>query len=113
VALGGRTQTELLADHLADSTVVKAFNTVYYETLRDEARPDAPPSERLVVFLAGDGPDAKASVAALVDDVGFAPVDVETLRDGRQMEPGSPIYNDPMTPAAARDALDTLRADDR
>jgi hypothetical protein len=38
----GLTETGLVADHLAHSRVVKAFSTMYYETLRTEARPDAP-----------------------------------------------------------------------
>ena len=38
IDFGGHTQAGLVAAHLADSRVVKAFNTMYYETLRDEAR---------------------------------------------------------------------------
>lgn len=107
--LDGRTQTELVAAHLDRSTVVKAFNTMYYETLRDEGRPDAPHGERLVLFVAGDDAAAKATVTGLVEAFGFAAVDVGSLADGRYMEPGSPIYNEPMTPDVARDALTDLR----
>jgi hypothetical protein len=109
VDLDGRTQTELVAAHLADSTVVKAFNTMYYETLRDEARPDAPLDDRLVLFLAGDDEAAKETVAGLIEEIGFAPLDVGSLRDGAVMEPGSPIYNEPMSLATGRTELDALR----
>jgi hypothetical protein len=110
IDLGGRTQTELVAAHLADSRVVKAFNTMYWETLRDERRPDAARGDRLVLFLAGDDADAKATVADLIEEIGFAAVDTGSLAEGgRRQEPGSPIYNAPMTPAAARDALDAAR----
>ena len=105
----GRTQTELVAAHLADSTVVKAFNTMYYETLRNERRPNAPLEERLVLFLAGDDGEAKTTVATLIEDIGFAPFDVGSLSDGQYMEPGSPIYNEPMTLATARSNLETMR----
>jgi hypothetical protein len=109
IDFGGHTQTELVAAHLGESTVVKAFNTMYYETLRHEARPDAPLDERLVLFLAGDDEDAKETVANLIEQFGFAPFDVGSLQDGAAMEPGSPIYNEPMTPAEAAAAVERLR----
>jgi hypothetical protein len=105
VDLDGRTQTELVADHLADARVVKGFNTMYWETLRDEARPDAPLDERLVLFLAGDDPEAKTVVADLVEQIGFAPVDVGGLAESHRIEPGQPLYNEPMTPPEARTKL--------
>jgi predicted dinucleotide-binding enzyme len=109
VDLEGRAHTELVAAHLPESAVVKAFNTMYFETLRDEARPDAPVDERLTLFLAGDDAAAKATVADLIEAIGFAPLDVGSLADSTVMEPGSPIHNDPMRPADARATLDELR----
>ncbi|WP_318566977.1 NADPH-dependent F420 reductase [Salinigranum marinum] len=105
----GHTQTELVAAHLVDSTVAKGFNTMYYETLRDDAHPDAPIEERLVLFIAGDDTNAKTTVARLIEEIGFAPIDVGSLEEGAHMEPGSPIYNEPMRPDAARSALADLR----
>lgn len=104
----GLTETGIVAAHLADARVVKAFNTMYYETLRTEARPDAPLEDRLVLFLAGDD-EAKGVVADLIEEIGFAPIDVGSLEDGRYMEPGSAIYNEPMTPAEARERLAEMR----
>jgi hypothetical protein len=109
IDLGGRSQTELVAAHLAESAVVKAFNTMHYETLRTEGRPDAPLEERLTLFLAGDDPEARATVAELIEVVGFAPLEVGSLAEGRLMEPGSAIYNEPMTLPEAREALAALR----
>jgi 8-hydroxy-5-deazaflavin:NADPH oxidoreductase len=44
---------------------------------------------RLVVFLAGDGADAKATVSAFGDSMGFAPVGLGGLHDaGRLMKVG-------------------------
>jgi hypothetical protein len=110
IEFGERTQTELVADHLADATVVKAFNTMHYETLREAARPDAAPADRLVLFLAGDDPRAKSTVAGLIETFGFAPVDVGRLADAWVIEPGSPLYNEPMTVAEATETLAELRA---
>ena len=103
--LDGLGSSELLARHLPDARIVKAFNTMYYETLGAEGRPDAPPAERLVLFVAGDDAEAKAVVSGLIEEIGFTPVDVGTLEDGRKQQPGSPIYNAPMNEARAREEL--------
>ncbi len=103
--LDGLGSSELLARHLPDARIVKAFNTMYYETLGAEGRPDAPPAERVVLFVAGDDAEAKAVVSGLIEEIGFTPVDVGTLEDGRKQQPGSPIYNAPMNEAQAREEL--------
>lgn len=103
----GRTQTGLVAAHLAESRVVKAFNTMYYETLRDEARPETPLDERLALFVAGDDDEAKGVVADLIEEIGFAPVDAGTLDESYLIQPGSPVYNEPMgRPEAERELAD-------
>ncbi|AUV80383.1 hypothetical protein C2R22_00850 [Salinigranum rubrum] len=76
---------------------------------RNEARPDAPLEERLVLFLAGDDEAAKETVAELTEQVEFAPLDVGSLRDGADMEPDSPIYHEPMVLTEARAELKALR----
>ena len=112
IEFDGLSQTELVAAHLQDARVVKAFNTMHWETLREESRPTEPASERLVLFLAGDDPEAKAVVSDLVAEIGFTPVDTGSLAEGgRLQEPGSRIYNDPMRPAEARAALAELQTD--
>jgi predicted dinucleotide-binding enzyme len=110
LSLGSRTSTELVAEHLRGARLVKAFNTMFFETLATKGRTDAPLDERLALFVAGDDVDAKAVVSGLIDDIGFTPVDTGSLRDGgRLQQPGSPIYNKPMTGREARAAVDALR----
>jgi predicted dinucleotide-binding enzyme len=42
--------------------------------------------------------EAKAIVSKLIEDIGFAPLDTGSLRKGgRLQQPGSSIYNNPMT----------------
>lgn len=107
--LDGLTSSELVARHLAGARVVKAFNTMYFQTLATQGKPNAPTGERLALFLAGDDADAKATVAHLIEEIGFAPVETGTLHEGgKRQEPGSPIYNRPMTGAAARAVLDSM-----
>jgi len=104
------TYTDTIADHLEDSRVVKAFNETYWETLRDGQRLDADIDDRLAMFLAGDDEDAKEVVAGLIKDIGFAPVDAGPLTEGgRHIEPGSPIYTEPMTASEARTRLAALQ----
>ncbi|QIN78158.1 NADP oxidoreductase [Rubrobacter marinus] len=105
IDLGGRAQSEFLARHLPGARVVKAFNTIYYARLAQNGRPEAPLEERETIFVSGDDGEAKEIVSRLVEEIGFAPVDAGTLAQSARQEPGSPIYNVPMSPAEAREAL--------
>lgn len=102
--LGERTSSEEVARRLPGARLVKAFNTMYYHTLATEPRPRG--KNQLVLFVAGDDAEAKRVVCDLIGQIGFAPVDTGSLRDGgRKQQPGSPIYNKPMTADDARRAL--------
>jgi predicted dinucleotide-binding enzyme len=102
--IGDQNSSEVVARRLPGARLVKTFNTMYYHTLATEAR--APGSNRLVLFVAGDDAEAKAVVSRLIEQIGFTPVDTGSLAvGGRKQQPGSPIYNRPITEAQAREAL--------
>ncbi|HWI59578.1 MAG TPA: NADPH-dependent F420 reductase [Bacillota bacterium] len=104
IGLEETSSSEEVAKRLPGARLVKAFNTMYYHTLGTEARP--PNQERLVLFVAGDDAAAKAVVSRLIEEIGFAPVDTGSLhKGGRLQQPGSPIYNKPMTVGEAREAV--------
>jgi len=105
IEFNGLSSSEAVARHLPGSRVVKAFNTMYYETLRAEGRSSAPVEERLVLFVAGDEEEAKSVVSRLIEEIGFTPVDTGSLSDSHKQEPGSPIYNAPMHRQQARETL--------
>ncbi len=108
IDFGDLTSSELVARHLPDARLVKAFNTMYYETLRTEGNRSG--GDRLVLFVAGDDEEAKAVVSGLIEEIGFEPVDTGSLQDGgRKQQPGSPIYNNPMTAEQAHETLAGLR----
>ena len=86
------TSSELLAAHLPAAHVVKAFNTIYFEHLVTQGQP-ADASDRRALPIAGDDPDCKRTVAALIDEFGFDVVDAGPLREGRRFQPGTPAYN--------------------
>lgn len=86
IDFGGLTQTELVAQHLCGSKVVKAFNTIYWEHLRDHGDTRRPLSERRTILIAGDDAEAKALVTRLIEEIGFAAVDTGTLANSSRQE---------------------------
>lgn len=107
IDFGGDTQTERVATLLPNTRIVKAFNTIYWEHLRDQGDPALPVEDRRVIPLAGDDEEAKSVVADLVEGIGFAPLDLGPLQEGRHMEPGRPIYNESLTRADAQARLES------
>jgi hypothetical protein len=83
--------SEIVARRLAGSTVVKALNHIGYHELEDRARPAGAPDRRSA-GVAGDDPAAVATIARLIDQIGYDPVRLETLRAGRVLEPGGPVF---------------------
>ena len=105
--LGDSTASEEVAKRLPGARIVKAFNTMNFETLRTEGKPSDP--NRLVIFVAGDDTDANATVSRLIEEIGFAALETGSLRDGgRRQEPGTSIYNKPMTVDRARAVLGSM-----
>lgn len=107
IDFGGNTSSQMIANHLLGSRMIKAFNTMYYETLARAGKGSV--ADPLVLFVAGDDEEAKATVSRLIQEIGFSPVDTGSLADGgNRMQPGSPIYNTPMTEEQAREALSRM-----
>jgi predicted dinucleotide-binding enzyme len=96
--------SEMLARQLPGARVVKAFNTMHHQRLREAGRPRGA-KDRLAIPLAGDDAAAKQTVSELIDDMGFDPVDAGTLRDGRRQQPGTRVFNQPFHAASVGRAL--------
>ncbi|MFN2451166.1 MAG: NADPH-dependent F420 reductase [Candidatus Dormibacteria bacterium] len=101
---GTTTSSELLATHLGDARVVKAFNTIYFVQLREQGKPGGTEGRRALP-IAGDDGEAKRVVSQLLDEIGFDAVDVGSLAEGRRQQPGTPVYNTPQTAVELRRAL--------
>lgn len=71
VDLGEHTAARFVSGRLPGARYVKAFNTLTSGFLADSAGRTG--DDRVVVFLSGDDPDAKATAATLVQAAGFAP----------------------------------------
>jgi 8-hydroxy-5-deazaflavin:NADPH oxidoreductase len=107
--LGGSTSSEIVLRRMPGARLVKAFNTIYYEHLATRGRKDLSPDQRHAIYVAGDDTEAKQTVAQLISDIGFAPVDTGALREGgRMQQPDSPVYNETYTAAQARALLSNL-----
>jgi 8-hydroxy-5-deazaflavin:NADPH oxidoreductase len=102
---GTATSSELLGRHLKESRIVKAFNTIWFEHLRTEGDVSKPVEERRVIFISGDDADAKAVVSKLIEEIGFAPYDLGSLKDSSVQQPGAAVYNKSVNAAQAKEIL--------
>ena len=85
------TTSELLQAHLPESSVVKAFNNIYFGHLLALARPTGSP-ERSVLAIAGDEERAKKTVADLLDSLGYDAYDVGRLAEGWRYQRDTAAY---------------------
>ena len=86
-----RGTSEIVQERLTGSTVVKALNHLGYHELDEDRRPEGSP-ERRAVGVAGDDPVAVEIVADIVERIGFDAVRLDSLRGGRTLEAGGPVF---------------------
>lgn len=104
--------SEIIRDFLPRSRVVKAFNHLGYHDLDAGPRASGAP-DRKAIGVAGDVAADVAEVSALVDAVGFDPVDAGSLHDSIALEPGSELFGANVSAAHVRDALDRFASTER
>jgi 8-hydroxy-5-deazaflavin:NADPH oxidoreductase len=83
--------SEIVAERLSGSTVVKALNHIGYHELESQARPAGDPDRR-AAGVASNDLSAVTTIAGLVDRMGYDPVRFRTLRAGRVLRPGGPVF---------------------
>ena len=84
--------------------VVKAFNNIYFSSLRDNGRPKGA-AGRIALPVAGDPREAREKVLRLVDELGFDPVDAGGLEESWRQQPGTPCYTQDLNESELKAAL--------
>jgi 8-hydroxy-5-deazaflavin:NADPH oxidoreductase len=90
--LGGRVSSAVFADLVPGARVVKAFNHLRAEVLAADPSSDG---GRRVLFYSSDDTAAKGEIAALIERLGFAGIDLGPLEVGGRLAqfPGGPLPN--------------------
>jgi 8-hydroxy-5-deazaflavin:NADPH oxidoreductase len=90
--LGGRVSSAVFADLAPGARVVKAFNHLRAEVLAADPRSDG---GQRVLFYSGDDTMAKGEIAALIERLGFAGIDLGPLEVGGRLAqfPGGSLPN--------------------
>lgn len=83
--------SEVVQRHFPSARVVKSLNQLGYHQFNDERRPRGTPG-RIAMAAAGDDREAVRAVLALIDDLGFDPVDAGPLAAGASLGPGGPAF---------------------
>jgi hypothetical protein len=86
--LGGRPSTEINSEAVPGARVVKAFNTLPAAVLATDPRQSG---GNRVLFLSGADAKANADVAGLLTKLGFAPITLGDLANGRLAQFGGPL----------------------
>ena len=106
----GQTVAQFNTGRMPGARYVRGFNTL---TSGFQATASSRPAdERAVLFICGDYPAAKDVVAKLIEDAGFAPVDLGSSADAAVMEaprrPGS-VYGEEYRLPEARVVAEAVR----
>ncbi|WP_061846837.1 NADPH-dependent F420 reductase [Bradyrhizobium sp. DOA1] len=95
---GDLTSSELVQKHLRGAKVVKGMHNLGWIHMEHNARPKGH-AERTTLPIAGDDAAAKEAVTRFIEAVGYHVVDAGALADSWRIEPNTPIYFWPYTPA--------------
>jgi predicted dinucleotide-binding enzyme len=87
-ALKGRTSSEIVAEMAVGARLVKSISNIPMAWIQDLS----PNKPRTVIFTSGDDAAAKQLVIELINSVGFAAIDLGSLKTGGAMhEVGAPL----------------------
>ncbi len=105
------TTSELLAQQLPSSMIMKAFNAILAKQIETDARPSGTAGRRALP-ITGNDTEARRLVAGLLDQLGFNVVDVGPLSESWRFERARPTYCVPMDKITLSKTLaNTKRAD--
>lgn len=90
IDVGGRASSAIFAQMVPGARVVKAFNHHFERNMASDPARDG---GKRVLFYAGDDADAKATIAALIEQIGFFGIDMGDIETGSRtfQSPGGPL----------------------
>jgi 8-hydroxy-5-deazaflavin:NADPH oxidoreductase len=106
---GNLTESEWVQQHLG-RPLTKVFNNIHAEHIRTKGMPKGT-AGRIALPVAGDDAGAKQKVMALVDELGFDPVDDGSLHESWRQQPGTPCYGADLPADKLRALFDELGPD--
>jgi hypothetical protein len=86
-----RTSSEVVAQFLPGSRIVKSLNHIGYHELEEDDRPAGDPQRRALA-VAGDDPAATELVRGFINRLGYDAVDAGPLAAGRAFQPATAIF---------------------
>lgn len=89
---------------LLGTPVYKVFNGIYWKHLLERGKPHGTGGRIALPIAGADGP-GKETVFALVDELGFDPVDGGPLEESWRQQPGTPVYGKDYDAERTRKAL--------
>ena len=101
-----QTATGYVASQFPGAKTIKAFNSIYFKVLAEQAFRSG--DERIAVQVCGDDESAKQTVKQLIEEIGFAPQDIGSLSQGVIFEPNAPLYNKNLKIREAQELLSQL-----
>jgi len=104
VAIEDGTPESVWLSEVIGAPVHKVFNGIYWEHLLEKGLPAGTPG-RIALPVAGPDGAGKDLVLALVDELGFDPVDAGSLADSWRQQPGTPVYGKDYDAEGVRQAL--------
>jgi predicted dinucleotide-binding enzyme len=97
--------SEAVQEFFADARVVKALSHMGYHDLHDESRPMGS-SDRKAIAIAGDAKHDIEIVTTIINNIGFDPVYIGPLSEGKRLEPGSNLFGANVDKETLRRLLD-------
>lgn len=101
--------SQIVATTLPEARIVKALSHLGYHELLSDARPRGA-ADRHAIAIAGDDPDSVARVSEFVDSLGFDPVTVGALDQGRHFGPSTASFGISVTADELVKRIDDHRA---
>lgn len=86
-----KSSSEMIQNYLSGARIVKAFSHIGYHQLLDDAR-EVGADDRRAMAIAGNRMEDNEIVASIVNDLGFEPVIIGDLSEGKKLEPGNPLF---------------------